>query len=307
MRILLTGASSFTGMWFAETLAKLGHEVTAPIRKPLAHYQDLRKQRIDRIASTCTLIEDCSYGSESFLQLIKDQPFDLFCHHAADVTDYKSPLFNPVAALANNTGPIRPILESLLNKGCSRIVLTGSVFEPGEGLGQGNDQAVSPYGLSKGLTSALFHYYCAQYPIHLGKFVIPNPFGPFEEFRFTSFLIREWKEKKEAFVSMPAYIRDNIPASLLANAYADFAEHLPQTPGFTRTNPSFYKGSQGEFTKKFAEAMRPRLQLDCAFKLADQTVFQEPKERVNFDRLDPHKLKWNEEAAWDQLASYYAT
>lgn len=307
MRILLTGASSFTGMWFAETLAKLGHEVTAPIRKPLADYQDLRKKRIDRIASSCTLIENCSYGSDTFLQLIKEQPFDLFCHHAADVTDYKSPNFNPVAALSNNTGPIRTVLESLLNKGCSRILLTGSIFEPGEGLGQGNEQAVSPYGLSKGLTSSLFHYYCAQYPIQLGKFVIPNPFGPFEEFRFTSFLIREWKEKKEAFVSMPAYIRDNIPASLLAKAYADFATNLSSTPGFTKINPSFYKGSQGEFTLKFAEAMRPRLQLDCAFKLADQTVFQEPKERVNFDRLDPIKLKWNEEDSWDQLASYYAS
>ena len=32
MKILFTGASSFTGYWFVKTLAEAGHEVICPLR-----------------------------------------------------------------------------------------------------------------------------------------------------------------------------------------------------------------------------------------------------------------------------------
>jgi len=44
--------------------------------------------------------------------------------------------------------------------------------------------AFSPYGLSKGLTAQAFRYWCGALDVPLGKFVLPNPFGPFEEPRF---------------------------------------------------------------------------------------------------------------------------
>ena len=34
MKILFTGASSFTGYWFVKELAERGHEVTALLRRP---------------------------------------------------------------------------------------------------------------------------------------------------------------------------------------------------------------------------------------------------------------------------------
>ena len=137
-------------------------------------------------------------------------------------------------------GPIKDILSALKETECSRMILTGSVFEQGEGVGSGNMRAFSPYGLSKGLTAEVFKYYCEQSGFRLGKFVIPNPFGPFEEFRFTSFLIQQWLERKMAFVSHPHYIRDNIHVSLLAKAYRHFAENLLPGPGFQKINPSGY-------------------------------------------------------------------
>lgn len=306
MRILFTGASSFTGMWFAEALADKGHEVFAFLRSSEEDYSDLRKERVNRLKSKCTVRFSSAYGSESFLESIRQEKFSLFCHHAADVTNYKSPDFDPISALRNNAGPLKEILQTLSKNGCKKVLLTGSVFEPGEGEGSDELRAVSPYGLSKGLTSELFRYYCTLFPIHLGKFVIPNPFGPFEEFRFTSYLIREWKEKKCAHVSLPDYIRDNVPVSLLAKAYVAFAESLAETPGYSQINPSFYRGSQGDFTSLFAKEMRERLKLPCEFTLGKQTEFTEPRERLNLDPIDPHKLKWNEKEAWDELAAYYA-
>lgn len=295
MRILFTGSSSFSGMWFVKTLAAKGHEIVAPLRGE--SYEGLRKERILQISPYVRY--SIPYGSPEFLQLL-EEPFDLFCHHAADVTNYKSPDFDPICALKNNVGPIREILEKLKKQGCNKILLTGSIFEQGEGAGSDKLRAVSPYGLSKGLTSEVFKYYAEIYQFRLGKFVIPNPFGPFEEFRFTSFLMKNWFERKEVHVSQPAYVRDNIPVSLLALAYADFAENLSD-----QLNPSGYPESQGAFTARFAKEMQERLNLPCAFTLACQKEFPEPKVRINTDLLDRERLGWDEKMAWDDLAAYY--
>ena len=59
--------------------------------------------------------------------------------------------------------------------------------------------------------------------IGLGKFVIPNPFGPYEEPRFTAYLIKNWLAGATPNCSSPAYVRDNIHVSLLAKVYARFA------------------------------------------------------------------------------------
>lgn len=307
MRILFTGASSFTGMWFVKALTQAGHSVVAPLKNPEAAYEGLRKDRISEISSLADVRYSIPYGSQAFDLLLQNESFDLFCHHAADVTNYKSPDFDPVSALKNNTGNISNVLGQLQEKGCNRILLTGSIFEQNEGAGSDNLRAVSPYGLSKGLTSEMFKYYADIKGMSLGKFVIPNPFGPFEEFRFTSFLLKNWMEEKEVNVSQPAYVRDNIHVSLLAKAYAHFASQLPEVKGFLKLNPSGYPESQGAFTSRFAFEMRSRLQLPCGFTLSHQTEFPEPKVRLNTDLLDSDLLNWDEKAAWDELAAYYET
>ena len=40
--------------------------------------------------------------------------------------------------------------------------------------------------------------------------------------------------------------------------------------------------------------------------MAEQTEFAEPAVRINTDVVAGTKLGWNEEAAWDGLAEYYA-
>lgn len=302
MKILFTGASSFSGLWFVRELALSGLQITACFQNPLNHYHGLRRQRIDQLLPLCQPHFGCSFGSPEFLQTIAASSWDLFCHHAADVTDYKSPDFNIAAALANNTRNLKQVLLALKEKNCHKVLLTGSVFEQNEGAGSDHLPAVSPYGLSKGLTTEVFRYYTTLLGMKLGKFVIPNPFGPFEEPRFTSFLAKAWFAKMTPRVQTPDYVRDNIPISLLAKAYCQFALKLTAQPGFEKFNPSCYVESQGAFTERFARAMRSRLALPCAFELQSQLEFLEPKVRYNTDKL---KLDWNEEAAWDETAHYY--
>ena len=94
-------------------------------------------------------------------------------------------------ATQQNTTNLRAVLARLAMNGCRAVVFTGSVFEPHEGKGDPECRAFSPYGLSKHMSFELFRLECRRVEIRLRKFVIPNPFGPYEELRFTSHAVRE--------------------------------------------------------------------------------------------------------------------
>src|SRR5271155_2626055 len=69
MKVLLTGASSFTGYWFARALAATGHAVVAPLRGAAAGYDGVRGERVGRLAETAALAENCPFGSAPFRAL----------------------------------------------------------------------------------------------------------------------------------------------------------------------------------------------------------------------------------------------
>ncbi len=306
MRILFTGASSFTGYWFVKELARAGHDVVAIFRTGVGEYEGIRAERVGRLAEVCERVEDCIFGDERFLELIEGRSsWDVLCHHAAETTGYKRPEFDARRAVESNTHNLRDVLQALRARECTKVVLTGSAFESNEGAGSEGLPAFSPYGLSKALTAEVFRYYVRAYGLRLGKFVVPNPFGPFEEPRFTAYLVRCWYEGRRAVVENPSYVRDNIHVSLLAKAYVRFVEDLGGGPNWQRLNPSGYPGSQGSFVRLFADALRGRLGLACEADLERQTEFAEPRVRINTDSLDPVSLGWDEDTAWDELAGYY--
>lgn len=306
MKILFTGASSFTGFWFVKELVKCGHEVVSVFTGSAESYLGIRQKRIEILKDYSLNIYNCSFGSEQFLHLISQADhWDLLCHHASNATDYKSPDFDPIAALQQNAHQLSDVLKALKDKNCTKILLTGSVFEQDEGVAGGTKRAFSPYGLSKGLTYQLFRYYCEVFGFQLGKFVIPNPFGPYEEPRFTGYLIKNWMQKKVAVVSTPKYVRDNIPVNLLSMGYAWQAEELMKEPSDLILNPSCYPESQGAFAERFAKEMRQRLSLPCELDFVNQREFLEPPVRINSDLLSVKFPQWEESAFWDSLAAYY--
>jgi len=306
VRILFTGASSFTGTWFVRALAAAGHDVTATFRQEPGSYADEpRRSRVALAGRSCRPVHGTSFGDERFLALAREGPWDLLAHHAADVTNYKSADFDALGAVQVNARNLSRVLEALAGAGCRRVLLTGSVFEAGEGSGSQGLPDFSPYGLSKALTAQVFRYYCGRAGMSLGKFVIPNPFGPWEEPRYTTYLLKTWLAGGTATCASPSYVRDNIHVSLLAKAYARFAAALPAEAGFARLNPSGYAESQGAFTLRLAGEMRQRLGLPCAVELKRQTEFPEPRVRINTDIPDAGALGWDEAAAWDEMAAWY--
>ena len=303
MRILFTGASSFTGHWFVHELVEAGHEVVAAFRGE-GEYAGVRAMRARLVRELCEVRFGCRFGADDFLALAK-APFDVLCHHAAEVGNYRNPDFDPYRAAAANLHRLPEVLRALKDRGCGRLVLTGSLFEAHEGAGSAPLRAFSPYGLSKTLTASAAEFYADREGFTFEKFVVPNPFGPYEEPRFTAYLMKTWLAAETARVQTPRYVRDNIPVSLLARAYAEFVGANPAPGAVRRRNPSFYPESQGAFAERVRREVATRLGLRCDLELGQQTAFPEPVVRINTDLLDPEALGFSEAQAWDEFVQYY--
>jgi len=303
VRILLTGGSSFTGLWFARSLASRSHTVVAALKG--SGYSDLRGLRVAELRRVAEVVEDCPFGSPRFLELAGTGSWDLLCQHAARTGDYRNPEFDIVGAVTDNTNNVPAVLKAMMSRGLAGVVVTGSAFEQDEGAGDAPLRAFSPYGLSKGLTWQYYRFLSETMNFNLGKFVIANPFGPFEEPRFCSYLIRSWFKGEVPAVRTPLYVRDNIHVDLLAATYAAFAEKVPSQRGVTKFNPSFYVESQGAFAHRFAGEMSSRLGVACPVALQQQQDFAEPMVRINTDRVDSAAFGWSESSAWDAEAEFY--
>jgi nucleoside-diphosphate-sugar epimerase len=132
MRVLFTGASSFTGYWLVRELVAADHEVVAVCRGD-GRYEGLRAARVRLVRELCEVRYGCAFGNDDFLAL-KETSFDVLCHQGAEVGDYRSADFDLHRAAAAN-----------LHRLPECLVLTGSAF--------------SRYGLSKGLSAAAARFY----------------------------------------------------------------------------------------------------------------------------------------------------
>ena len=306
MRIVLTGASSFTGFWFARTLAEQGHAVVAPLSSAEELYKGVRAERLALLRDCCDLRYNLSFGSADFLSIVEAQSqIDVFCHHWSQVRNYRSPDFDAASAFVENTRGFLALLALLSHRKCQTIVLTGSIGEQREGLGPGQG-AFSPYGLSKGLTSDFVAFHCERSGMKFGKFVVPNPFGPYEDARFTHYLMGVWARGDVARVKNPDYVRDNIHVDLLARAYGAFVQRVIASPASAdRFSPSLYAETQGAFTLRVAREVRARTGWDCGVMLETQSDFSEPMSRVNVDATQDIVPDWSEAAGWDAFVAYY--
>ncbi len=305
MKILFTGASSFTGFWFVGRLAAGGAEVTAALRGRAQDYKGVRAERAKWLGQWAEVVPACAFGSPVFLDLIRSRDYDVICHHGAEVADYRSPEFDVAGAVAANTFNLRETLKAFVERGGKALVATGSVFEAEEGAGEPPLRAFSPYGLSKGLTWAALQQGCEAVGLAAHKFVVANPFGPYEEPRFVAHAVERWAKGEAVEVRTPLYLRDNVHVDLLSMAYAQFVREAAAGGPGRRLGPCGYRETQGAFAERLARELGPRLGLAARVTQARQTDFSEPMARVNRDAVDPASVGWDEAKAWDALAGFY--
>jgi len=314
MKLYFTGASSFTGYWFCKTLAEAGHHVVAAFTKPAAEcYQDLERARCERLLPLVEPIWNASMGSEAMLSKVSKDQFDLLCLHGAVVGNHKASDFQVLDALHLNTLNLDLILNAAKSNGLKGVIHTGTYFEADEGQGTEPLQAFSPYALSKTLTWQFVRYSCYQQGIGLGKFVMANPFGPFEKRGFTKYLMQSWMAGKVPVVQTPEYVRDNVPVDLMALHYQAFCTQIalrPPSPAIPRSVPkscpTCYVGKQRDFANRFAAEWSKAFSILCPIDFAVQSDFSEPMERFSETNVPEGSCvirqiamsSWNEDKFW---------
>lgn len=304
MRVLLTGASSFTGAWIAKALAAAGAEVTAVCRGRPEHYAPARRARIEAVAEVAAVVFDRPFGSAGFLQLVQHAlPFDVLCLHHAEVGDFRRPDFEPIDAARSDTLGLDAVLGCLARRGLQRLVHTGTVFEAGEGDGDRPLAAIGRYGLAKTLTSTIIRHAAAEQGLPAIKVTIPSPFGTGQGGGFVDHLLRRWCAGASPVLEHPDRVRDFVPVELLAEHYARLAMGVGAAPASGRSNPSGHVESVADFAERLARGLRPRLGLSCAVEaMRPPKPSSEPQRRFNTEPLPGLFDRRLEDARFDRLA-----
>ena len=118
-------------------------------------------------------------------------------------------------------------------------------------------------------------------------------------------LMQRWFEGEAGVVRTPRYVRDNIPVTLLAKAYAALVCGVLDGESVQDqiARPSGVVGSQEAFARLLAAELGPRLGLACRIEVMPQPELIEPLTRVNDQSwLAPG---WADGAFWDNYAAYY--
>jgi nucleoside-diphosphate-sugar epimerase len=304
MRVLLTGASSFTGLWIARALAARGAEVTAVCRGRPEHYDRARRARIEAVGAGAAVVFDRPFGSPGFLQLLEGAlPFDVLCLHHAEVGDFRRPDFQPLDAARANTLGLVEVLARMGRRGLARVVHTGTVFETGEGDGDRPLKAIGAYGLAKTLTAAVVRHAAAEAGIEAIKVTIPSPFGPGQGDGFIGQMIEAWCHGRPIVLNHPDRVRDFVPVDLLAEHYAGLALGRQAVPAGGKSNPSGYVETVQAFAERLAGELRPRLGIACLVQASNPPKpSREPRRRFNTEPLPGLFDAAKRAARFDQLA-----
>lgn len=299
MRILLTGASSFTGSVLANGLVAAGHEVHAAMRAPHGSHDGIRGTRVAALSDKITAHFGVSHATASLARLIVEVRPDTLIVHAHPMDGFKNADYPLLAAVGEMSDQIPEQLDALADVGGAHVVYSGSYYEPSSGLGTFRHAAVSPYGLSKAMVYELFRLHAEQRGLGMRKFVIPNPFGPGEDGRFGNYLARVWAEGKVPVIQTPNYVRDNIPVQEMVTRYVSYVSHLDAAPPELR--PSGYIETQGEFARRMAREIGTRLGRRLVIEQREAAPHPEPLVIANDGSRSADFLE-QESAYWDSYA-----
>ncbi|MBS1986158.1 MAG: NAD(P)-dependent oxidoreductase, partial [Bdellovibrionales bacterium] len=185
MRVLLTGATSFTGAHIARALVDAGHEVTASLTGRLVNYSDLLVQRRRELAKVSDWVEEAPFGSPNLLAALQKKKFDVFINHGADIRGYRKADFDYLASVRTGLQGARETMDALAASGCRLFLHSGSIFEPGEGewdagrmaasdFKRAPADAISIYGVSKSMVWEPLRFFAHRAGLNVSKVIIPN-------------------------------------------------------------------------------------------------------------------------------------
>ena len=287
-KVLLTGATSFTGHHIARAFRAAGYQVIATLTEKKSEPRDaVSAQRLER-ARVDHWIEEAAFGTPAFVDSIKLHRPQILINHGASIKGYRDPSFDYLKCVSTSLFEARTVMKTLRESGCKSFLHSGSIFEPDEGTLKagtaGSSEAISIYGTSKNLVWQGLRFFAHEASLPISKIVIANPVGPFENpDRLIPIFVSEWKSGKVPVLKTPKLVRDNIPASWLANVYLEEAERALNSahPESRVRRPRGYALSNERFLKLFVERFTDsKPGFECPVHIEEHPS-TEPQERFN--------------------------
>ena len=291
--ICITGASSFSGAWFSKKLLQSGYSVLAIVNS----------ERTEIIEKRIGMLESHEkFQAHSINELLKKEySFEILALHGTATFDYRSSNFDTEKALRETVQTTTDVLNLHNPK---KIIHTGTFSEKNESVSDLRKESFNSYSESKSMIWDKHKEIARQKKIEIYKYVMPNPYGPLENPKFTSYLVKCWSEGSVPKVKFPNYIRDNVPIDLLSNHYAKFVENIldNQYDNEHKIYPSFYVESVLAFAQRYSREIGKRLKTNFSIDFEQFHEFQEPRIRVNSDLCTDLVKNWNEVNSWDFVA-----
>ena len=290
MKVLFLGVTSFTGFHFVKQLSNnKSLKIYCVLTKKIKKYKCIKKNRLKLISKlkNIKILENIKFGDKNFLNVIRENNFDIICFHYAYTENYNDDSkFNFKKSIRENLNNIEKVF-SLFNQH-QKIIITNTVFQ---NILDKNYEPVNNYGKSKSITYEVIKNYCFANKIKYKSFYIPNPWGKLEEKKLNYYLIKQWYNGKTPTVNYPRYIRDNIFIDKLSKSYCKLIftksnkiEYFPT--GYCSSNKNFIEALRFEFSKYFNK--------EAKVKYVFNKKHIQPIKRINGDKvLKKVKIKEN--------------
>ena len=298
MRVLLSGISSFTGMHIAEQLALSDHAVVGTITQPLSHYTGHKKIRIQRL-SAIQIAENTPFGSDSFIRLIQQFRPEVYIHHGFNTTGYQDtdfPIEERVALAVNN---LKSCTQMLIENGCKGVIYSDSIFAGTGAVDCNGSVPFSSYGIAKKKVGDLVSQRCSEAGLLFWRQVIPNPIGPFDNFKLLQYVFERWSNGQTPVITTPDLVRDNIPVVLLAKDYLRLIEEIRLGQGGI-SNPSGWACTVKDLVNRAAAEWRLQTAQVTPIRLEPQCT-QQPQTLVNTDPIWDRNPNWSERPFWSSV------
>ena len=285
-RCLITGATSFSGIWFTKAMLDAGIECIA-ISRNTGSYSRIVETRLNWIRKYYP-----NFQLTTLEKLRGSVNVDVVCLHGTATFDYRNPNFD-IDSAVQSTLEISRVIHNKFQE--ALYVHTGTFSEPNESIGN-NALSFNPYSTSKNLIYNLHKSLVTDG--QLLKYVMPNPFGPLENHKFTGYLIQQWAIGVKPLIKAPNYVRDNVPIDLLSAHYVQTLINFTKDLNPKTIWPSKYIESNLAFAKRYANIFNELTGFPTPIDAILSHEFKEPRIRVNKDYCEDIVSNWSESNSW---------
>ena len=228
--VVITGATSFVGMYLCNAFSENKWRVIAGHSKKLSTYKSPQSERIKQIFKTVEFVQFDIINQKDITNIVAKYAPNLWIHHAGYTNDYGNLDFDYKSGLTTNVGSIPIIFKALKGQACG-VIITGTEAEYGSAeiahCESDRPKPNSLYGVTKLAQTLTAQQQSDFYDIPTRVARLFLPFGAFDHPKKVISLVTEsLRNNRPIELSPCTQKRDFVGIQDVCEAYVKLAEDL---------------------------------------------------------------------------------